>query len=66
MRALESLTETTVAGRYINVIMVRTLTAAASLVLFSVSCRIVIFSFLASSASSLREDPFRWSSRLDS
>ena len=66
MQTWESLTDTTVAGKYINVMMVSTLTAAASFVLFSVSCRIVMFSFLASSASCLREDPFPWSNKLDS
>lgn len=59
-------TDTTVTGKYISVIMVRTLIAAASLVFFSVSLRIVVFSCRASSASSFSELPLPKSRRLDS
>lgn len=38
------LTDTTVAGRYISVIMVKTLTAAPSCMLFSVRLRMIRFS----------------------
>ena len=45
--------------------IVKILTELASLILFSVSRRIVKFSFLASSASSFNEFPFPRSNRLD-
>ena len=60
------LTETTVAGRYIKVIIVSTLTAVESWVVFSARRRIMTFSFLASSASCFKEDPLPRSNIFDS
>lgn len=47
------LAETTATGRYTKVITVKTLTAAASRVLFSAKTRIAAFSFRDSSARTL-------------
>ena len=65
-QSVQKHTDTTVAGKYISVIIVRTFTAAASRVPFSVSRRMLMFSLRASSASNSRECPLRRFRRPDS